>query len=92
MYINETSAREYLHFVIDVLEGRNLRAVYSMIGAMIRQDDELAKRIGKKSRKWRDMKMRDVLHLMIDQLDGQPLRVAYRLIRALWRNTFLQHE
>ena len=49
MYINETSAREYLHFVIDVLEGRNLRAVYSFIGAMIRQDDELIKRIGKKN-------------------------------------------
>ena len=48
MYINETSAREYLHIVIDVLEGRTLRAVYSMIGAMIRQDDELVKRIGKK--------------------------------------------
>ena len=49
MYINETSAREYLHFVIDVLEGRNLRAVYSFIGAMIRQDDELIKIIGKKN-------------------------------------------
>ena len=48
MYINETSAREYLHFVIDVLEGRTLRTVYSLIVAMIRQDNELTKRIGKR--------------------------------------------
>lgn len=48
MYINEMSAREYLHIVIDVLECRALRAVYSFIGAMIRRDDELTKRIGKK--------------------------------------------
>lgn len=48
MYINETSAREYLHIAIDVLEGRTLHVVHSLIGAMIRQDDELAKRIGKK--------------------------------------------